>query len=146
MSTRSPLPAEIRYRGPGVTYGNDYSPQAAAGLLCFNHKIPGVSGDHQFFVGLHDPNGDPTVYPGNDLEIAFIQALVQDNAEKSQGGTDSRPDDGRVLTNAAGKDQGVKSSQGGGQGSDEFPRLIAEDLHRQTRVGLGARLGHACRH
>jgi hypothetical protein len=51
------------------------------GRLFFNNKISGAPCKHQFFVGLHDPNGDRTVFPANDRGITLIQALLQGNAE-----------------------------------------------------------------
>jgi hypothetical protein len=88
-----------------------------------SEQPPGVPGNHQFFVGLHDQDGDRTTFLGNDRSIFVIQVQVQMNTEKFQVGTDPGSDGGRVLADAAGEDEGIQPTQDRSQGSGSSSAL-----------------------
>lgn len=63
----------------------------AAGHSWFLEQIPGMSGNHQFLIGPHDPNCNRIGLWGCDRSIFLIQLGVQMDTEKFQIRTDPGP-------------------------------------------------------
>ncbi len=67
-----------------------------------------------------------------------VAVRIQPDAEELQALADTPSDRRSVLADPTRKDEGVESSEGGGQGSQGFLRLVAEERDRlgSTRVTL----------
>ena len=97
-----------------------------------------VSGDDRFFVGANHADRGACVV-GRDHGIArAVAAFFEGDSQELEAGADLGADLGRILTDAAGKDEEVKAPQGGGQAADGCAGAVAE--HRD---GLGWRTSAA---
>ena len=100
-----------------------------------------VSGDDRFFVGANHADGGACVV-GRDHRITHaVSAFFEGDSQGTRGRHGFGEDLGRILTDAARKDQEVKAPQGGGQAADGCAGAVAE--HRDG-FGCAHVSGPAC--
>src|SRR5882724_2231832 len=95
-------------------------------LLC--HEAARMPRDHEFFVGLDDPDLDPARFTRDYPIVALVPFPIELEAEKTEPGADALPDRGRALADTGREGQDVEPAQRGRIGGDVLGGLIAEKL------------------
>ncbi len=106
-------------------------------ILVSGDDAAGGAGEHEFLIGWNDAHAHAPGGRRNYGGAAGIALPVNFNPEKFQAGADSFAEGGGVFANAAGEDEGVQATEGGGVGADPFFRLVAKQGQGLGGVDIG---------
>src|SRR5215217_3929626 len=100
------------------------------------NKAPGVSGDHQVFVGSHHAHGHRAAVAGDDGRMRRVPACDEPDAEELQSLADAQRTGAALAPIPTREDQGVQPTQNRCQRPEELLGLVAEEGNRLGRMRL----------
>jgi hypothetical protein len=119
--------ADRRFAGAGDAHDHDDHAQAA-------ESTARVARDHQVLVGRHDLHGARAV--ADDRVVACVPVGTIRIPEVLEPATHLGAHLVTMLADSAREDEGVEPAEHGGERSDVFPHLVAEELDRLRRGGV----------